>query len=349
MHATGLPPGSIISLAIGAMALNPDNTPFPQQGGKYCFFFHVQHLNRRFKCWPLHVRPTQSGQATVEIKTALAKCRDVLTQHQLGVWYICSDGDRGYDAKHREFFTQWIYLYRTQGLMAVVTWLADQKGIPVSDFLHIWKNFCNKCKNHPVTLKPDSVDHWVSALQLEELLQLGAPLTDSSSIGKMRDSYALKLFSLAGCSNCADAERILDLMYLIPWALQEEVVRSPTLSQEQRLMKAMMSFRLLFHYYELSSLPPAPGVAKRYAAGKRCVTFAEDSSWPRLLNNAVALIHFVMMGDRHWSFSRLGTHCLENFFGMVRRCSHGDDRGVIARRVIARATLVTEVMHELGM
>jgi hypothetical protein len=45
-----------------------------------------------------------------------------------------------------------------------------------------------------------------------------------------------------------------------------------------------------------------------------------------------------MIAEPTWSFSRPGTHCLENFLGMVRRCSHGDDRNVTARRVISRAS-----------
>jgi hypothetical protein len=64
---------------------------------------------------------------------------------------------------------------------------------------------------------------------------------------------------------------------------------------------------------------------------------------------AFFLIQFVMTAERHWPFSRLGTRCFENFFGMVRRYSYGDNRVVTVRWVIARASLVTEVMHELNM
>jgi hypothetical protein len=184
---------------------------------------------------------------------------------------------------------------------------------------------------------------------LEELLKLGTPLTDNTSVGKMRDSYALKLFSLSCCCQCADAEKLDDLMYLLPWTLQEEVIRSPTLSRGERLMKAIASFELLFHYYELSKRERARNVGPTHRKGVTCLTFAEDCCWARILNTALVLIQFVMIAEPTWSFSRLGTHCLENFFGMVRRCSHGDDRNVTARRVISRASLVTEIMQELGL
>jgi hypothetical protein len=78
-------------------------------------------------------------------------------------------------------------------------------------------------------------------------------------------------------------------------------------------------------------------------------TFAEDAVWPTLLNTAISLIQFVMEADQNWSFSRLGTHCLEDFFGLVRRESLGDDRYVTAARIIAKTSQVAMTMHDLNL
>jgi hypothetical protein len=51
---------------------------------------------------------------------------------------------------------------------------------------------------------------------LESLLDLGNVLSDKSSIGRMRDSYALKLFSLANCLDGIDKGSNLAFMYLLP-------------------------------------------------------------------------------------------------------------------------------------
>jgi hypothetical protein len=61
------------------------------------------------------------------------------------------------------------------------------------------------------------------------------------------------------------------------------------------------------------------------------------------------LIQFILDADELWSFSRIGTHCLENLFGFVRRSSLGDDRVTPTVRIITKATLVYEGMHELGL
>jgi hypothetical protein len=68
-----------------------------------------------------------------------------------------------------------------------------------------------------------------------------------------------------------------------------------------------------------------------------------------ILNTALALIRFVLDAEENWCFSRIGTHCLENFFGLVRRGSLGDDRAVVARRIIAKTHLVASVMHDLDL
>jgi hypothetical protein len=86
--------------------------------------------------------------------------------------------------------------------------------IPVGDFLHIWTNYLNQVKNHPVTLSPDSVEYTVKGEDLEALLGLAAALTDKSSVGKMRDSSALQLFSLQNCLKClSKAGDEKELMY----------------------------------------------------------------------------------------------------------------------------------------
>jgi hypothetical protein len=58
---------------------------------------------------------------------------------------------------------------------------------------------------------------------------------------------------------------------------------------------------------------------------------------------------FTIQADDDWSFSRMGSHCLENFFGIVRRHSLGDDRAISAMRIIVKATIVAEIMHGLGI
>jgi hypothetical protein len=350
VYRATLPDHAVVSLANDAMAMNPAKTSLPAADSEYMFVLYVQPLDRRYRCFPVHVMPHPSGRATEEVHDAIDRACEALTNRGLHVKFVCADGDQGYNHSHQAFFEQWYEQFLEGGLAAAAAFAGGQPKFPVGDYLHLWKTLCSKVKNHPVVLSPDCLASWVKVEELESLLHLGTVLTDKSSVGRMRDSYALKLFSLSNCIRCLDADAYNEFVYLLPFALQEEVVRNPDLSREDRLMRAILAFKFLMHLFDLSSLPPAEGVKQRFRSGETtAVTFAEDSGWSRILNSALALVVFTIEADEHWSFSRMGSHCLENFFGLVRRSSLGDDRAVTAMRIIVKATIVAEIMHDLGI
>jgi hypothetical protein len=59
------------------------------------------------------------------------------------------------------------------------------------------------------------------------------------------------------------------------------------------------------------------------------------------------LIHFILVAPPDWSVSRLGTHCLENFFGFVRQNARADDRAITAVRLIAKTAVMSLEMDRL--
>jgi hypothetical protein len=341
-----LPEHAPVSVAVDAMAMSPDRSYLPAKDADYSFVIYGQPLDRKYRCLPLHVITARSGNATAEVRKIVDDVCERLSNRGLIVKYLCTDGDAGYNEYHRQFFAEWYPRFLDGGLPAVIAYISQHTKLPLGDFLHLWKLFCNRVKNHSVTLSPESLANFaLSAESLETLLKLGDTLRDRSSIGKMRDSYPLRLFSLENCLKCLKANQSNELMYLLPWALQEEVLRNPALSRDQRLEKAVLGFQLLMHYYDLSCLPHVGGVTKRFSSGTtQVLAFADDCGWLRVLNTAVLLIEFITNGDENWSFSRLGTHCLENFFGLVRQSSRGDDRFTRAIRVIRQATVMVDVM-----
>jgi hypothetical protein len=340
-----------VSVAVDAMAMTPDRSNLPRKNADYSFVIYGQPLNRNYRCLPLHVITAKSGNATKSVQKVVDEVCTRLANRGLIVKYLCTDGDAGYNDYHREFFAEWYMRFLDGGLSAALDYASAHTKLPVGDFLHLWKLFCNRVKNHPVTMSPEfRVDFTITANSLDTILNLGAALRDRSSIGKMRDSYALQLFSLENCLKCLQEDQTNELMYLLPWALQEEVLRNPTLTREQRFEKAVLSFEILLHYFHLSCQPQELGVTKRFSAEKTlALTFADDMGWLRVLNSALCLIEFIRSGDENWSFSRLGTHCLENFFGLVRRNARGDDRFIRAIQIITQATVAIRVMDELGL
>jgi hypothetical protein len=345
-----LTPDTPISVSIDAMAMSPDGSTLPKADSEYAFVIYGQPLDRRKKCMPLHVVKAQHGQATDHVQSILNQVCSNLAEREVTVRYVCSDGDRGYNKRHGAFFAEWFPIFATEGLAAALNSILRERNIPVSDFLHIWKQFLARIKNHPVTLSPDSLDHLLTGDGLEEFLHLGDALQDKSTIGKMRDAYALQCFTVKNCLKCLEKERLTEFLYLLPFTLQQEVVRNPTMSRYNRLAKAILSFKLLVHFFYLSWGDHHPSVTQRFTSKRtEALTFAEDSDWPRLLNSALALIQFIVEADGNWSFSRLGSHCLENFFGFIRQNAKGDDRYLRAVQIIAKTQIVCGMMNDLNM
>jgi hypothetical protein len=257
--ANDISPNSLISLSIGAMSMNTDHRYLPGKDGDFAFVFYAQPLDRQVKCFPLHVMPQSSGQATTEVQRVIEFTCDALRHHNLVPKHICSDGDQGYNERHRLFFIEWYPIYFEHGLQAVVAHASGAEMIHVSAFLHLWKCDCNKVKNHPVTLRPDSSEHVIDCDTFDAILALGPALLDKSPIRLMRDSYALQLFAYVNCLKFIQKDELNGIMYLLPWTLQEEIVRSANMSREDRLMKAVLSFKLFIHYFHLTCLPKVSG------------------------------------------------------------------------------------------
>jgi hypothetical protein len=192
------------SVAVDGMVMSADRSYLPSKDTDYSFVIYDQPLDRAYRCLPLHVITTKSGQATQDVRKVMGEVCTRLSNWGLVVKYICTDGGPGYNKYHRRFFSEWS-AWAINGCYRVCFTAAET---PCPRFSPLWKVFCNRVKNHSVTLSPDDgTDLAIGADSLETLLKLGTALQDRSSIGKMRHSSALQLFSLEKCVKCLQEDR----------------------------------------------------------------------------------------------------------------------------------------------
>jgi hypothetical protein len=132
--ANDISPNFLISLSIDAMSMNTDHRYLPGKDGDFAFVFYAQPLKRQVKCFSLSVMPQSSGQATTEVQRVIEFTCDTLRHHHLVLKYICSDGDQGYNERHRLFFMKWYPIYLEDRLQAAVDHASGAEMIPVSDY-----------------------------------------------------------------------------------------------------------------------------------------------------------------------------------------------------------------------
>jgi hypothetical protein len=142
------------------------------------------------------------------------------------------------------------------------------------------------------------------------------------------------LFSLENCLKCLKEGSVNGLMDCLPWALQQEVLRNPGLSQNEHLEKGTLNFELLMHYFHSFRFPHDREVSQRFSSQTtRALTFAENPGWLCVLNSALIPLDFIISGNENSSFSS----------------SHGDDRFTLAIGIISQATVMMAVMRDLSL
>jgi hypothetical protein len=120
------------------------------------FLVHLQPFEQMLPCTPLHLVQYTSGKATGDIQGIMDTVIASLTEHGYLVKYACSDGDNCYHPRHRAFFQSWYLFFLGKGLDEAIRLCREATEILISDYLHLWKSFCSKVKNHQVSLTPDS-------------------------------------------------------------------------------------------------------------------------------------------------------------------------------------------------
>jgi hypothetical protein len=134
------------------------------------FVCYVQPLARPKKCLALHNFPDAAGKAGPDVQRVLNDICKAFSQRNIKVRYVCSDDDSGYNRRHHEIVKKWPLAYLTGGLCAVLTAIAGEDMILITNFLHLLKNFCNKMKNHPVTICSELPEDILICQDLESLL-----------------------------------------------------------------------------------------------------------------------------------------------------------------------------------
>jgi hypothetical protein len=107
MRLSGIEPHGVISVAVDAMALSSERPCLSAKASNYLFVFYVQSLSRPNKCLALHVLQGMLGRAAESVQGSLNHICEMLSERGLRVKYVCSDGDQGYNKRHKVFFKKW--------------------------------------------------------------------------------------------------------------------------------------------------------------------------------------------------------------------------------------------------
>jgi hypothetical protein len=347
----GRVPFTYATIAVDAISLDrvffSDREPTTASQPNHAFVYECLPLGIEEQCFPVHVMPSVSGNASeIQIRAAGEIVRLFKNlPNPVKVLFIATDGDKGYSSVYECQFAKWFPYYQTHGLTECLKIITGLEPLFVADFLHLLKNVRSRILAYVPIILYGRMQIPVEWQAMEQTIHLGAVFTDRSSAGKMRDSYPVALFRLPNVLKLFSAGRYAEAVYLLPWTLAMIAFRSDAIARSTRLFLLELALAMFTKFYH--EIVENPRCLKEQGR-------AGDRVWPfkritllRVMGTIVAVIHALVILDCDVPLDRISTHPLENFFGLLRRLLHDCNRFDEFLHATARNAIVNEIHHEL--
>ena len=298
------------------------------------FLFVEIPLDSSYPVKVLHVEPKTNGSYDGTIDKRFTLISEALRKHcGRQIWFKATDGDPYLHREHRPFFNKYLKGKTKYDFNVardnIHKALLEGVVMPIADPLHFAKNLRGRILDHKVavTLARDTTDsfaHTTSAEELESVLGLGDPLTDVSQIGRMRDAYVVKLFTLNNVHKLLIEAKYHEAFLLFPYACLFTMLYSENLCNQSRVFLVNLAYYgFLRLYNEAKLLVKAKiGVYSRYKKSAKSVAITEPIYLKRILHTCLAFGISLFYGPTNVRLDSIGTHLVENAIGLARTISN---------------------------
>ena len=131
----------------------------------------------------------------------------------------------------------------------------------------------------------------------------------------MKDIYCLQIFNITNFFTLFELQKYSEALFIIPYAIWTEVIRNPNLTPQARLDMLTLAFDIFLNF-KLKIPDLMEGVTQKSA--NSILFFSSGTSLISILNSILALAREIIFNSSDLAIDRLGTHCLECFFGRTR-------------------------------
>ena len=301
----------------------------------------------------IHLEPREKGCFDGKIRSLLDGIVDIYRREQGHVWFVATDGDRYLNTDHDSFFEAHVLPHELDFgflLEYLYGYVLEGHSIPVSDPLHFGKNMRGKLLDHKIVVTAAGQKCPVNADALQNMLHLGDTLSDKSSLGRMRDYYVTRLFTLENVFVLLTKGAYHSALVILPYACVFTVLYGVNLSVEARVYftrLAYLAFQRL--YREARGLVASKcGVTYRKSPRGGPITMAEPCYFRRMMNTCLAFGLALVRGPEVLRMDAIGTHLVENMIGIARSISNDTSFERIAT-AFANSDTRQEVAKDIGV
>ena len=290
-------------------------------------FTHIA-LDSSLPVQVIHIHKKENGAYDDTVESLFLRIKEIFAGNESPLWFKATDGDRYLSREHEEFFAEHIeehrndYGYLVQSLYDKI---CAGMTMPLSDPLHFAKNMRGKIIDHEVALvDDDTLILLVNAGALEKALKLGDALTDRSQLGRMRDVYVTKLFTLQNVCKLIEHKDYAGALALLPYAAIFTVLYSTNISVQTRVFFTKLAYICFDRLLTESTKIVANNccIKHRFSCGCLAISMAEPGYIKRMMHTCLGLGISLLFGPRTLRLAAIGTHTVENAIGIARSISN---------------------------
>jgi hypothetical protein len=342
------PVGQRVLLAVDATGVS--DTGVAGAAG-YAFAFGLFFLHPGFADFWMHVSPAESGGMGGMAET-IRVIAGILLGMGFILMFIATDGDTHLNWKHEACCESLREVPIGRSLAAFIRALHADRLLdmlfdrwPVSDLLHILKNLRQRIRNKCVAPRDDAPGFTGS-----DVSRLLGGLPSVATPGRSRaqgDAEAMQTFRLETVLALIGFGEPDMALFFAPWSLLYFAAASERMTRQARIQALDVAFTMLHFEWELLK-QGNPRLPERAPDGSR-VSFADANQLHRGMNLCAALMAALVAVSGPLSIRRIGTHCVEYHFGIVRSVLHGVSNWRSWLSAEAFAALMPEMRAALGL
>lgn len=294
----------------------------------------------------LHISESNDGRVHQQELEKISIIFSKLKEYNIESKFIITDGETGMNKMHKIVFEKYKDMLGTYNLDNLMKIVEETDIWPVLDVLHGTKSARGR-------LVDNNICFWnyadlFNAEMIENRLNLGKPLTDKSKLGKMKDYYAIALFSMMNSLKEYSEGHVSSGIYLIIYSIILESFRNPLLSVELRIKFVDISLHLIKMFITLYDQIPKPSdITLRKTTRCIAVTFADRIALIKLHNTMLAVRYIILKYGDDLDLARITSQIVENFFGNYRENTSHYYTLETAQLFAARTRLSMEYKTEL--
>lgn len=295
----------------------------PEQYSSGFLFVHIP-LDPNESPMVVHLQKKSNGSYDDTVANTFQGIREVYAKSGVPVWFKATDGDRYLTSEHDAFYEKYV-LPRRHDFMLLVQKLHKKlcKGItmPIPDPLHYGKNLRGKIVDHQIAVvHHDETVLLINSKTLQDVLQLGDVFDDRTNLGRMRDVYVTKLFTLRNVCKLLEKNCYAEALLLLPYSCIFTVLYGTNLLNSARMFLVKLAYLCFDRLLDESESLVAhhANIRHRFCSGIEAVTLAEPNFCKRMLHSCLALGISLRFGPRTLRLDAIGTHIVENSIGIAR-------------------------------